>query len=220
MPDGPLLEIAWNRYLSHRDDPSPYLLTILTVSNHEPYTLPRSAGPLPRNHDGGMAYADACLGIFVDRLLSLPEPQRPVLLITGDHSHRDNLANAPPIGPEGLEGIRVPGLLIMPDDYAAGQVCTTPFVHDDAFDLIRLLVGVPEHDVPRKFIDAHRRAAPTVNGAGMSLISENAFYSAPLHATYERRGPWALVPASAEIERQMAEAKSAIDGAMHAMWKR
>lgn len=218
MPDSPLLEIAWDRYRSHIDDPTPYQLTVLTVSNHEPYSLPRSAGPLPRSHDGGMKYADECLGVFVGHLLALPEAQRPVLLITGDHSHRDELSSATPIGPEGLEGIRIPGLLITPDGFAAGQVCTTPFVHEDVLDLMRVMVGKPEKGVPRKFIDAHRLAAPTVNGAGMSIVSESGFYSAPLNSAYERHASWTLVPASPDLTQQLIQAKTAIDGAMRKIW--
>lgn len=220
MPDSALLEIAWNRYRKHLDDPSPYLLTILTVSNHEPYSLPRSAGPLPKNHDGGMQYADECLAVFMGRLMTLPEAQRPVILITGDHSHRDALTNAKPLGPEGLEGIRIPGLLITPDGFAAGQVCTTPFVHEDALDLMRVMVGKLEKDVPHKFIDAHRLAVPTVGGAGTSIVTENAFYSAAMGSAYERHDSWNLVPASTEIEQQLIQAKAAIDSAMRGMWKR
>jgi hypothetical protein len=70
---------------------------------------------------------DRALEGFVEKLVALPEAERPVIFVTADHGHRWG-SKMPGLGPLSLEAIRLPGFLATPDGFGAGSraiVCST-----------------------------------------------------------------------------------------------
>ncbi len=143
MPDEQLYEVALQRIHRLEADARPYLLGLLTVSNHPPFRFPAGPGrpEFGADHFGGVGYADFAVKGFVDRLLSMDESRRPLIFITADHGYQFDLTGVPPAGRFNLEATRIPGLLILPDHRGAGMIMDELFAHEDALSLIELLTG-------------------------------------------------------------------------------
>jgi hypothetical protein len=208
MPDEQLLAIAMRRQLAHLAAGRRALQVVLTISNHSPYLLPPIPGvELPGDHSGGMRYADHWAARFIAGLLDLPADQRPVVLVTGDHTFQEGLLDAQPLGTANPEGIRIPGLLFLPDGRGAGTRCDSPFVHEDLLDLAYALVAEPG-PAPAKFRDRHRIAAPTVVAGQQAVITADGYHV--LGRAYGLASPWS--PTSDPPEPVRAR----LDAAMHA----
>lgn len=219
MPDEQLYAIAWHRYQARLAARQPTLMCLLTVSNHSPYLYPPLAGQtLPADHVGGMRYADHALEDFVRQLRSLPLDQQPILLITGDHGHRQRLGNAKPLGPDNPESFRIPGLLITPDQSLAGQRHEPPFMHEDLLDLALLLV-TDHMPPPRKFLDTHRIAALPITGGGYAVLTPDAFLAAD-GSDYSFSTPWRLLPSVPPSARALLDAVHSSVNAYESAWRR
>ena len=222
MPDEQLYELAWRRLRQATGEGTPYLLAVLTVSNHLPFrypAIPELAGL--SGHEAGTRYADHCLETFVERLLGLPEEQRPVVFVTADHGHRFGLEDARPLGPYNLEGIRLPGFLVTPDGRGAGARCGALFNHEDALDLIHLLVGAGEPPGSRKFLDFHRVAAATVSDVATSVLTGDGFVFGPTGDTYRVRDLWQLESGIEEERRtRLLAARRAVAEQLGRIWTR
>lgn len=207
MPDENLFTLGLRRYRQAAAARRPTLLILWTCSNHPPFRLPAQVDgvPLPRDNRGGMRYADHQLGRLVDEVRRLPEPQRPVLFVVADHSHLVGLREAEPAGILSPEGLRVPGLLLLPDGYAAGRRFDGVFAHEDVLDLMALLVSARPPG-PR-FVETHREVA-FFNGE--AAVSQRAIYSARRQRFYRLATPW-------RIEGQPAAAETAL---LQAAWRR
>jgi hypothetical protein len=128
---------------------------VATVSNHTPYLLPAVEGEdFPNDRAGGIAFADRCVGRFMAGIRAIAPEHRPLVLITADHGHFREEASGQG---GGCEFWRLPGILLLPDDQAAGTVCDMPISSADALDLLWTLVGAPDRD-RRRFLDVHRAA--------------------------------------------------------------
>lgn len=173
MPDEQLYAVARQRLHDALSDERPVLLGLLTTSNHWPYRiLGQIAGqPLTRDHVGGMRYADHALGRFLSELRGLDAARRPIVFVTADTAHAAGLRDASPLGKDGLETLRVPGLLLLPDDRLAGTRFDGLFTHQDLLDLLWLLVGDEGADRGR-FVRFHR-AAVLARGGGV-VVTEDA----------------------------------------------
>lgn len=69
-----------------RDDYSdPVLSVIQTSSSHEPFEVPYNNARMPSPQANAFAFADSCLGNFVDSLKTLPYWNRTLLIIVPDH---------------------------------------------------------------------------------------------------------------------------------------
>ncbi len=219
MPDEQLFAIAWRRYQTRLAARRPTLMCLLTISNHAPFMLPLLDGQaLPADHLGGMRYADRALEGFVRQLRTLPVDQQPVLLITGDHGHRQRLGHAKPLGPDNPESFRIPGLLITPDRALSGQRHEAPFMHEDLLDLALLLVA-GELPPPRKFLAAHRIAAMPITGGDYAVLTPDAFLAAD-GSSYSFSTPWQLTPSAPTSARILLEAVRSSVNAHESAWRR
>lgn len=220
MPDEQLFALAWRRYQAHLATRRPALMCLLTISNHSPFLLPPLDGQaLPADHVGGMRYADRALEGFVRQLRALPPEDQPLLLITGDHGHRQRLGHAKPLGPDNPESFRIPGLLVAPDRALAGQRHDAPFMHEDLLDLALLLVSGDDLPPPRKFIAAHRVAALPITGGDYAVLTSDAFLAAD-GDDYTFTTPWRLTPSAPETTRALLEAVRGGANACEAAWRR
>lgn len=69
------------QYCSYPD--KPWFATYLTLSSHEPWTVPYHR--LQRERDNAFAYTDSCIGAFVESLKQQPEWRNMLLVIVPDH---------------------------------------------------------------------------------------------------------------------------------------
>ncbi len=105
------------------DGGKPFFATVLTVSNHQPYTYPEGRidlDPQERRRDNAVKYADYALGRFLDQAQSHAFYDNTVFVVLGDHGARVYGAQMFP-----LKSYRVPVLMILPGGEAAGTRCST-----------------------------------------------------------------------------------------------
>jgi phosphoglycerol transferase MdoB-like AlkP superfamily enzyme len=101
------------RQLAQRDKGEPFFGTLMSVSNHKPYTFPEGrVHPTPQQHGrlGAVLYADYCIGRYLDQLREKGLLDSTLVLIVGDHGARVYGAEAIP-----TESYRIPALFITPD---------------------------------------------------------------------------------------------------------
>lgn len=203
FPDDQIFAVTSKRIETAFQKNEPFLIIVNTISNHSPFKFPKSlpdGTALPENHVGGTLYADWCLGKFIDHINSLPLQKRPIVLITADHSHLENLLNHPVSAEECLERMRLPGLLLLPDNHGAGLEIDAPFSHEDVLDLALHLTS---STVRKKFTGFTRIATATiVNDKYATVSADTLFLGATQHA-YSIHGQWGLKKISdqAEINR-------------------
>ncbi len=204
LDDEQLYQVAWQRMTTHRQADKPRIQVVKTSSNHNPYRFYEAIPgvTLTDDHDGGMRYADFQLGRFMEKVLALPETSRPVIFITADHSHTDDLKDKPPLFFRNLEALRIPGLLILPDGRAAGQICDTLLSHQDLVDLLLLLTDPQPSPGPRKFIDRQRTALPIALGGGYGIITPTHYLSLQVHLPYRIVDRWNVVLEQDETIKQ------------------
>ena len=65
--------------------PKPRLSVIQTSSSHEPFDVPYHNPAMPSPQANAFAYADSCLGAFVDSLKATPAWDRTLLVMVPDH---------------------------------------------------------------------------------------------------------------------------------------
>jgi len=216
LADAQLLEVARRRFDAVAASGRPHFLGALTVSNHPPYSFPNEIDGARLTHDirGGMRYADHAMGTLVDALWRLPEPSRPVVFVTADTAAAEGLADAEPLGTSNLEGLRIPGLLLLPDGALAGRRYEGVFSHADLLDLLYLLVA------PRvsseKFLVRHR---VVVNTTGL-LVTPTACYDVLGNRFFEIESRWKLRPIDrSPDEARLLAARDYYAGVERSLWR-
>ena len=177
MPDDALYRIIRNRYVDSLEKGKPTFIGALTVSNHTPYSFPETVNGqrLAKDHVGGTTYADHAMNELVTALRGVPADDRPIIFVTSDTSYIENLRQVEPWGILALEGLRIPGLLLLPDGFLAGQPFEGIFSHEDVLDLLYMMVA-PENEQGRKFLSHHR----TVGFANSyQVLTRNTYFSSP-----------------------------------------
>lgn len=219
MPDGPLLTILAERIRTRAASSGNWMLAALTISNHKPYRFPGESRGLPQDHLGGMRYADRCLATLIATIDALPADRRPLLLVTADHGHRDRLADAQPLGLNGPEVWRLPGVLLLPDGALAGVQHRGMFTHEDVADLLSLLVRGPTGAAgSRKFLDLHRSVVATVLERQLSLVTPTAYLCAPQGLAVTLDG-WRIgAPLTGEADTTLRHQVQAAEQTIRRIW--
>ncbi|MEX2287784.1 MAG: LTA synthase family protein [Planctomycetaceae bacterium] len=99
----------------------PFFATLLTVSNHRPYTFPE--GRIPENEQtrqNAVKYADWALGQFFHEAKSHPFYEKTVFVVLGDHGARVYGHQLFP-----MRSYRVPLLMILPEGEGQATRCGT-----------------------------------------------------------------------------------------------
>lgn len=101
----------------------PFFVTIMTVSNHRPYTYPDGRIDRPSNEqrrENAVQYADWALGDFFARARQRDFSRDTLFVILGDHGARVYGSLLFP-----MKSYRIPALMIPPDGHGNGTRCHT-----------------------------------------------------------------------------------------------
>ncbi len=97
----------------------PLFATLLSVSNHKPYAVPPGRTGRPdgeRSRLGAVAYADWCIGRYLDRAREKGILDHTIVLIVGDHGARVYGSEQIPVS-----SYRIPALFLAPDPAWKGR---------------------------------------------------------------------------------------------------
>jgi phosphoglycerol transferase MdoB-like AlkP superfamily enzyme len=134
----------------------PFLMHLMTTSNHTPFTFPDGRIDLTRSRQGAVKYSDYALGRFIEMARSKPWFKDTVFVVVADHcASSKGRTSLPP------ENYHIPAIVYSPahlaphtDSRLASQIDLVPTVLD--------LLGLPEHtrfmgrSVLRAYPDAGR----------------------------------------------------------------
>jgi phosphoglycerol transferase MdoB-like AlkP superfamily enzyme len=193
--DDLLFSAALKKYKECVDNNRDCFFIVQALSNHEPYEFPSEINgkKIPHNHEGGMVFVDYSLGILLDGLKQLPKEQQPVIFITSDTANKEGLIAAKALGRGILEGLRLPGLLLLPDQQMAGKIYDGLFCHEDILDLMYLLISAESKARMRKFVKRHRVIAPTSRMT--LLLTQSTYFSVKTGDIFAIKDRWKLEPA-------------------------
>jgi phosphoglycerol transferase MdoB-like AlkP superfamily enzyme len=144
----------------------PFLMHLMTTSNHTPFTFPDGRIDLHRSRQGAVKYSDYALGRFIEMARSKPWFKDTVFVLVADHcASSKGRTSLPP------ENYHIPAILYSPahlaphtDHRLASQIDLVPTVLD--------LLGLPEHtnfmgrSVLRAYPDAGRAFIATYQMLG------------------------------------------------------
>ena len=203
MPDHALYRIAGDRYLSSVEEDEPTFIGVLTISNHTPYNFPATVNGqrLAMDHVGGTTYADHAMNELVTTLRKVPADNRPIVFVTSDTSYIENLRQVEPWGILALEGLRIPGLLLLPDDFLAGQRFEGIFSHEDILDLLYMMVAPENETQGGKFL-SHRRTVGFANS--YQGLTRNTYFASP-DRWFEIVSDWGVSKTEQPPERERVE---------------
>jgi phosphoglycerol transferase MdoB-like AlkP superfamily enzyme len=214
-PDEQIFQIALARYLKSTSQKKPYLQIVLSTSNHPPFAYPQKIGKheFPADHIGGMRYADYSMEQYIEGIKVLPESQRPIVFITADTSHASRLAERER---GGLERWRIPGVLLLPDQYAAGTRLSTLIGHEDVLDLLYLLVEGDKARLGKKFMLRQRQVLSAFGGS-VIFSAKHVFYDQKY--LYSINGLWNMAD-SRESAPLIHNAVSTYTEDMKKLWQK
>lgn len=144
----------------------PFLMHLMTTSNHTPFTFPNGRIDLPRGRAGAVKYADWALGRFIEMARTKPWFGDTLFVLVADHcASSKGRTSLPP------ENYHIPAILYSPanlsahtDARLASQIDLVPTVLD--------LLGLPERarfpgrSVLRAYPDAGRAYIATYQKLG------------------------------------------------------
>lgn len=144
----------------------PFLMHLMTTSNHTPFTFPDGRIDLHRSRQGAVKYSDYALGRFIEMARSKPWFKDTVFVVVADHcASSKGRTSLPP------ENYHIPAILYSPahvkphtDARLASQIDLVPTVLD--------LLGLPEQNqfmgrsVLRAYPDAGRAFIATYQKLG------------------------------------------------------
>jgi hypothetical protein len=192
--DDLLFSTALNQYKESVANNRASLFIVQALSNHEPYEFPSEINDrkTPHNHEGGMLFVDYALSILLDGLKQLPQEQQPVIFITSDTANQEGLISSRALGNGMLEGLRVPGLLLLPDRRMSGKIYNGLFCHEDILDLMYMLTSRESKASMRKFLKRHRTIAPTCRMT--LLLTQSTYFSVKTGDIFAIKERWKLEP--------------------------
>ena len=148
------------------DNGKPFFVTILTVSNHRPFTYPEGRielSPHEKKRDNAVRYADWALGDFFERSRARPFFQNTMFVVLGDHGARVFGSQLFP-----MSSYRVPLLMIRPDGERAGERHSTLGC---AMDVAPTILGVLGGDYRSVFFGQDMLSIPSE--AGRAIMQHN-----------------------------------------------
>jgi hypothetical protein len=218
--DDLLFSATLKKYKENVDNNRDCFFIVQALSNHEPYEFPSEINgkKIPHNHEGGMVFVDHSLAILLDGLKQLPEDKQPVIFITSDTANKEGLLASEAPGRGILEGLRIPGLLLLPDQEMAGKIYDGMFCHEDILDLLYLLIFPESKTHMKKFLKRHRILAPTSRMT--ILLSQSTYFSLMTGDIFAIKDRWKLEPTESSKDLALLlEAKDKMLSLNKKLWK-
>lgn len=181
-------EDLYTEAIARMDDMSkegkPFLLTMMTVSNHRPYRFPEThvkADPALQNRENSARYADWAYGDFIERARAHAWFDDTVFVFVADHSEKINGAAQVP-----LQDMRIPIVIYAPKHIAPKRIETL----GAQIDLIPTLLGELGFSYMSPFFGKDLRHVP-LNGGWISAAHNFSIaFGRPGHvAVLEPRAP-------------------------------
>ncbi len=132
----------------------PFLMHLMTTSNHTPFTFPEGRIDLPRGRSGAVKYADYALGRFIEMARGKPWFKDTLFVLVADHcASSKGRSSLPP------ENYHIPAILYSPahvaphtDNRLASQIDLVPTVLDllDLPERLRFMGRSVLHAYPDK----------------------------------------------------------------------
>jgi phosphoglycerol transferase MdoB-like AlkP superfamily enzyme len=142
----------------------PFFVTLLTVSNHRPFTFPKGRIPADEStRENVVRYADWALGQFFREAAAHDFHRHTLFVVMGDHGARVYGSQMFPI-----KSYRVPVLMIAPEDVEPGSRCHTLACSLDIAPTIMGLLGGEYRSV---FFGHDARTIPAA--AGRAVMQHN-----------------------------------------------
>lgn len=142
----------------------PFFATLLTVSNHRPFTYPAGRVPDPdQSRERAVRYADHALGEFFREARRHPFFNRTVFVVMGDHGARIYGSQLFP-----MRSYRVPVMVLLPGGERAGTRCHTLAC---SLDVAPTILGLLGGDYRGAFFG--RDALSIDPAAGYALMQHN-----------------------------------------------
>ena len=99
--DAPVADWVYDEVMRLSEKGNPWLLSLQTLSSHEPFTVPYNRLPDPA--ENSMAYTDSAVGSLIDRLKQTPAWKNLLIVVVADHglnlgevsSIRDSFSHIP-----------------------------------------------------------------------------------------------------------------------------
>jgi len=139
LADEHLYDYALEQMDSDAASGKPFLMHLMTTSNHTPFTFPDGRIDLKRSRQGAVKYSDYAVGRFIEMARSKPWFKDTVFVLVADHcASSKGRTSLPP------ENYRIPAIVYSPahlaphtDTRLTSQIDLVPTVLD--------LLGLPEH---------------------------------------------------------------------------
>ncbi len=138
--DEDLFRYAMTHFEKESEDGKPFFSIIMTTSNHQPYTFPKTIPSIPTSGGGrlaGIRYADYALGQFIDQAEKTPWGKNTVFVIVADHDARVYGSEKIP-----MHHYRIP-LLILAPGRLQPQVVQPRIGQIDIAPTVMGLLGLP-----------------------------------------------------------------------------
>lgn len=161
--DGPVMERAFDILTGTRPDSRPLLVTLQTLSLHEPFDVPSRTHDNPL--DNAVAYADRALGHLVDRLKATPEWENLLIVCVADHGFNHQM-----LPPDRREFARIP-LLMLGGAVTAPARIDTLMCQTDLPAILLGQLGIDHHD----FIFSRDILSPLYTSPSAIHIFQNGF---------------------------------------------
>ncbi len=144
---------------------SPFFLSLLTISNHRPYTYPEGRidkDPADKRRENAVTYADWSFGRFIEMARGRPWFDNTVFIFVGDHGPRLSGSALVPV-----DRYRVPLLYYAPKQIKAQQIDTIGSI----MDFGPTLMGVLGLSFENPFFGVDLKRVP--EGEGRVVMSHN-----------------------------------------------
>ena len=160
----------------HAQAGKPFMITLMTVSNHRPYKFPEDnvqSDPAITNRENTAHYADWAFGDFIERARAHPWFDDTVFVFVADHSEKINGAAQVP-----LQDFRIPLLIYAPKHIAPRRIDTL----GAQIDLIPTLMGLLKFSYVSPFFGIDLLRVPEGQGRIAAAHNFSVAFARPGHA--------------------------------------
>jgi phosphoglycerol transferase MdoB-like AlkP superfamily enzyme len=189
-----LFDALLDRQRRAREEGTPLFATLLSVSNHKPFLVPPGRIARPEEEGkrlGAVAYADACIGRYLDQARDEGFLDHTLVLIVGDHGARVYGSERIPV-----KSYRIPALFLGPDPVWRGKrfdrLCSQVDLAPTLLSLAGISTAAPWFGVDLSATSAGPGRAFVHHDRDVGILTDDALVVLGLNQSveyYRRSGP-------------------------------